>query len=422
MISNMPIFILDVNYRAYVKQILAFVLFLICITSLSANASEACLSLFQAAPSLKTNGFETSFSDYKKQNKEKFKSLIRNAETAISINIGEKTISKSELRDKLNVNKLFDRALLGPLGRLFDLKLDKINKKIKTVRNKFSFSEIEKETKATLEKIKTIDSSKYDGLFMKLLQPEEVSPNVIMIQISSIVKPDMGEVERAIQQRFQLLYYEMVNWNYRLSGLLENKTHSNLLLMDDVSVYANEMKYFDFTLVFDHKLWEVEKAILTSLIEQYKKTSDKDEQQKILIEIQKKKEPFLPMTGMAQAKHFFSLGLASASGLNHYPVELKRYFKNDLEDPLDLLNVDPKTDDFVIRHRMIYRTVEKLPVGTPLEIHAHSILHVRAYAKLGFKDTGLIDSEKFKESDIHLLKATREQVLDKIQTILDKNQ
>jgi hypothetical protein len=100
------------------------------------------------------------------------------------------------------------------------------------------------------------------------------------------------------------------------------------------------------------------------------------------------------------------------------PVELKRYFKNDLEDPLGITEVKQK-NELKLRHSMLYKAIEALPEGQMVEIHAHTKAHVIAYAKLGFVDSGLIVNPKYPDIEIRLLKATREQALQHIKAILD---
>ena len=403
-----------------VKQFTAAFVFAVVALQSTAYADRSCMELFVESPNLKTNVFEKSYSDYKKENEKRFSQMADDTKPLLNV------MSKEEIKDKFDIDKIYDRSLLGPLGQLFDLKTDAKTKQVIIEKNKFDFKQIEESNKALIEKINHIDNKKYDKIFESIMEIENLTDNTVLLQVSSIGKNGQTNLESAVKHYFQSMYYKMVNWKYRVSGLMDNRTVSSLLLMDDVSVYANENKFFDFALVFDKKVWEVQKSILTDKIDQYYK-AETDLQKNIEInKINDPTEPFMPMAGMAQAKHAWIKVTPEAYALMglkpvKYPVELKRYFKNDMEDPLGLLNINTKENEFLIRNKMIYKIIEKLPEGTPLEIHAHTSDHVTAYAKWGFVDVGLIESEKFKDMKVHLLTASREEMLLKIKAIIDKN-
>jgi hypothetical protein len=382
-------------------------------------AQKACFELFTEHSKIATNGIESSYKKYKKNN----------PTSKIDFSNYHPMFSTAELKDKMNPDRAMDRALMKPLGSLYDLFTDKKTKKTVLVKNKYDYEKIKNSTSEQLNRIKNTDAKKYESLINSAVYTEKLTENTTLVQITSIHNGATAEnrIQQAISQRFQSLYINMVNWNYRVSNLMENKTLSSAIMTDDISVYWNELKYFDYTLTFDNKVWETQKLIIADKIELYNTSITDADKNRIIEELSQPTEAFLPLTGMAQAKSIYSGITPEAYALMgttpiKYPVELKRYFKNDIEDPFNLLDIKAKTDDFIIRHKMIYKVIENLPSETPLEIHAHSILHVRAYSKFGFKDTGRINSEKYKNVDIHLLKASRETVMEKIKTILNTNQ
>ena len=120
--------------------------------------------------------------------------------------------------------------------------------------------------------------------------------------------------------------------------------------------------------------------------------------------------PFLPFAGVAVAKSFRRIDA---------PVELKRYFKNENEDPFSLITVEKK-DDFTLRHKLILSVLQNLPPGTKVQIHSHTPVHTIAYAKLGFTKIGPIKNPKYPDAHIDLLEATREHILEKITALLYK--
>lgn len=380
----------------------------------SSFAQMACFELFVKIPQSNTKSFENQFKKLKKENP------VSKQLSETSYNL-PKSIT-DEWKEMGNPEKVFDRALMGPLRMLYDFKINPKTKKVQLVENKFTYPRLKKETVDLHEQIKNSDNRKYEYLFEASLRTEKLTENTTLVHATSLSQEIPNPVKSAIKNRFSNLYLQMVSWNYRLNLLVKDRPMSSIKMIDELSVYANDAKFFEYALTFDNKVWETQKQIMTHLIDQYHQAKPA-EQDSILVKISNPTEPFLPLAGIAQAKSLYS-ALTPEAWANanikpiKYPVELKRYFKNDIEDPLNLLNLSKKADDFIIRHKMLYQTIEAMPPETPLEIHAHSILHVRAYSKLGFKNVGLIKSEKFKDTEIHLLKATREEALENIKRIL----
>lgn len=316
-----------------------------------------------------------------------------------------------------------DRAMMGPLGQLFDLKVNEQTKKIDLVKNTMEFTRYENEYKDLIKKIKTVDNTKYEKILESVLDVEELTENTVIVRFDSdSLHTETREVQAPLLKYFQSIYFVMVNWKYRISGLMKNDLNSHFQLFDDTRSYANELMGIKYNLVYDKKIWEVIKSNITIDIDNYYAARSVLTRGRIGSSV-----PFLPLAGMAEAQSYLvymrpKVKNAVGLSMDKTPVELKRYFKNDLEDPLGLLNLDPSKNEFLIRNRMIYKMIEKLPEGTPLEIHAHTAYHVKAYAKWGFVDVGLIKSEKFKDTEVHLLTATREEMLLKIKAIIDKNQ
>lgn len=414
--------LLNSLFNTSVNHFLASLVFALLVSTNSAHAHKSCYALFNETPKIKTDVFEKSFSENRKKHEKHVDDIINDPKFDLV-----SPAFKAELKDRLDYDYIYDKGLLGPLGKLFDLKTNPATQKIEITKNKYDYQTIAESNKALIERIKLIDNRKYDQVFESSLLIENLTDNTVLVQLSSRYKHDRTELNSAVSAYFQNMYYKMVNWKYRSSGLMENETKSSLLMMDDVSVYAKEEKYFDFSLVFDKKVWETQKSILTERIDLYHR-AETDLQKNIeLNKINDPTDPFMPMAGIAQAVHsWFSVTpeMYKHFGLTpvKHPVELKRYFKNEMEDPLNLLSLDPRKDEFLIRNKMIYKTVERLPVGTALEIHAHTDHHVDAYAKWGFVNSGLIKSEKFKDAKVHLLEASREEMLLKLKAIIDKNQ
>lgn len=316
--------------------------------------------------------------------------------------------NESFLKKNNTSQSLIDSAVMGPLGQIFEIQKDG------TIQQSPLYSEIKnRTTKLYNEKLKRTSAEKHSQMVEATVNAQKLTDDTVLLQIPSVLSGKESPLERAIRNRYQLMYIQMVNWVYRLSGLESNSALSNMKMMDEVSVYGNNMQFFDYALTFDHKVWDAQKLILTEKIDRYHAAADPQSKNAILNEIAQPTEAFLPMAGMVLAKPFLTGTKA---------VELKRYFKNDLEDPFHILGVQTKKNDFVVRHQMIYDVVKSLPPGTSLEIHAHTKVHIIAYLKLGFTKGETIANEKFPDATVTLLKAQREDVLEKIKTILNTNQ
>lgn len=313
--------------------------------------------------------------------------------------------------------KMLDSAFMGVLGRIFDLKYDPNQKKTVVAKNEFVFPEEMSRVADLLPRaMKHPLSDSFQKLIRANLRMEELTDQSTLIQLKNFEDAKnprpQDEVSNAIRSRFMTMYLQMVNWVYRLSNLEKNKGLSSAVMMDETVQLFKEGKTFHFHLLFDREVLDVQLHILQHWIELYEMEKEPKAKQEILDRISQPEDPFLPFSGV----------VASVSFLDpQAPVELKRYFKNDLEDPLGLIQPKEK-NDFVQRHLMLAKTIEMLPGKTVLEIHAHSLVHARAYLKLGFKKESIIENPKYPGVQVHLLKGVREEVLEKIKLILNKSE
>lgn len=360
-------------------------------TPIAGYAGESCKQFYLASQSVSNLGTQES-------------------EKVFYREIGKRQIRKSEIR------KLFDKAALGFLGELFDLKWDPIAKKIVLSEN---LGVKEYKIKAISDLLERSHSSERSvrkdsiDFIERIVGVENITDQTILVKTKNIVVGgEESEVARAVRNHFNLLYIRMVNWNYRFSGLEKNKTITSMVMMDEIALYAKNNQAFNFNLLFDKKIWEMYLLTLSVQLEDYNRAETQEQKELILGHISNGSMPFLPFAGVSWAKDILD---------TNAPAELKRYFKNDIEDPLDLASTTDK-NEFSLRHKMLYRVIESLPEKSSIEIHAHSMVHVKAYAKLGFKKSGIIENKKYPGIKIYLLKAQREEALDKISTILNKMQ
>lgn len=403
-----------------VKQFLFLLVFIG--FSINAQAQKSCIEFFSDWSKIDTKHHEKNYTQFK-NNSEHSKNIQKLPKTDYYKHMVEKYGKLSTERFH-ETDRLMDVGLMGTLGQLFDLKLNTITKKVEAIHDPIGFDQIQSFA-SEIQKKPLINPKNY-SLLRKLLKIEELDKNTVQLQITSL-SGESTELQSALRHYFQVLYGEIATFTYRKSGLVENKEINSYLLNDDILVYAANKQYLDYTLVYDKKVWTEQMKLLNDIMSQYSNATTAESKRIVLNQLYQARTPFLPMAGMAQAKsylsnwpqsYFESFGLKKPS----YPIELKRYFANEFEDPLNLVPTKSTKNEFLIRHKMILRTIEQFPEGQKLEIHSHTPLHTRAYAKLGFIDQGVIKAEKFSDGYLHLLTATREAVIEKIRSILDMNQ
>lgn len=314
-----------------------------------------------------------------------------------------------------DVESAFDLAVLGPLGRLYEISWHDKENKFLPIERPEQKTIITKELNELMGRsaINFKDQTFVQSLIDSGISISQLSDAAVVVTSKNIQsKTPETPLDRAIRSHFNLLYAQMANWSYRLSGLEKNRTSTSMIMLDEISMYAKNLRTFSFNLAFDQAVWREYLKVLEVQIQEYKDATTETERDLALSRLSQPSIPFLPFAGLS----------ASVPILDRTQViELKRYFKNDLEDPLGLVSISKK-DDFILRHRLIYETVQSLPENSLVEIHAHSLVHARAYVKLGFKVESIIINEKYPNIEIRLLQGRRENILQKIKSILDKMQ
>lgn len=322
--------------------------------------------------------------------------------------------------DKVNVNafiaiggqatnKQWDIATMGVLAELYDLNQNPKNGRNFPEANLTAKPYVESRTKKILSQSDVAVTNKHLEIIGRTVKIESLTDDTVLVSLKSfMIGKEYGELESAIKNYFSLTYMKTVNWVYRLYNLEKNETMSSMVMMDEVSYYAAQRIGFEFNLIYDKKVIEKHLKVIAKVIEEYEAASGATAKAQALLRLQTEM-PLMPIGGVTVASEIVN---------PNAPVELKRYFKNEIEDPLGLADVKPK-DEFKLRHSMLYKAIERLPIGQQVEIHAHTRAHVIAYAKLGFVDAGRIINPKYPEVEVRLLKATREEALAHIKAILD---
>lgn len=322
--------------------------------------------------------------------------------------------------DKVNVNafiasapkatnKQWDIATMGVLSELYDLKQNPKNGRSFPEADLIAKPIVEARTKKLLSESDVEVTNKHLEIIDRTVKIESLTEDTVLVSLKNfMIGKEHAELESAIKNYFSLTYIKTVNWVYRLYNLEKNETMSSMVMMDEVSYYAAQLIGFEFNLIYDKKVIEKHLKVIAKVIEEYEAASGADAKAQALRRLQIEM-PLMPIGGVTVVSKIVN---------PNAPVELKRYFKSEIEDPLGLADVKPK-DEFKLRHAMLYKAIERLPIGQQVEIHAHTRAHVIAYAKLGFVDTGRIVNPKYPEVEVRLLKANREVALAHIKAILD---
>jgi|GEM_PF-5108252 hypothetical protein len=304
--------------------------------------------------------------------------------------------------------------LMGMLGIVYELKFDANTGKVAVLPNKSEISSQRRSMKARLSRVAAKPSPEFVREIEKRFEVKNLSSGLIMVRF----RPDsLYELDLMKERGYALFlnrlfktYENVVGFTYRVAGLESNALSSSVQMMVETKILQQvEKRDMIYQMTFDPQVWNKLLVLMEKEIRQVQENSPRlkatqDATEKIINVM----EPLYPVAGVA-----LSVSRKDPSA----PVEIKRYFKNDYEDPLGLVSLLEK-NDFRDRHEMLYETFKALPAGQKLEIHAHSIVHARAYMKLGFERISITENPLYPGVQVHELRGTREQVLEKIGSIL----
>ncbi len=394
----------------YVKQFTAIV---IMVSAVNSSGQSQCVDLFKSVgdkfaldTSRNVKSYYSFTHTYGKKKREKF-DVTLNDGTTFKVDIPD------HIKQLMDPVKNLNIAAMGVLGKVFDIKYNVNNKKMQADANSFYQEKVLSEIKNWIPKISDKVSPEFLNEVNKTVKIIKLDSGLINIRIETgqLGEKDLSPIEDAIKNKYSTMYIQLVNWSYRLSGLEKNKSLSSFVMFDEIIVLAKNLRSLQFNMIFDPVVWDLQLRILEAQVIAYRSETDPQIAKELLNEISQPNLPLLPLAGVALAHHMIDQSA---------PVEIKRYFKNDFQDPLRLTDVKPK-NEFRMRHEMIYKMVENLKPHHEVEIHAHSLLHAKAYTKLGFKVSEQISNPLYPGVVIYLLKGQRESILDKISLILSQH-
>ncbi|MGZ3775867.1 MAG: hypothetical protein ACXVCY_19240 [Pseudobdellovibrionaceae bacterium] len=313
-----------------------------------------------------------------------------------------------------NDKRLFSFPLL-----LFDL-IDvpgKIEKQLR--KNEPAYSIFREQELEYFNRLPKAVSSEVQDLIHNALNPKKLSDSSILIKIdsngwinsfSNETSKEKAFFSDLIQSRFSSLYQEIVIWIYQKNGLEEYSPLTSAKMIDEQREYISQGSPMDYFLLFDAQAWHAQMLIIEMNWQEYKSTHNTLDSWRST-----------QMFGSNIFWPFAGVAIAKPTNNSKGSVELKRYFKNDIEDPFEILNISKK-DDYTLRQELLLHALEELPPNTVIQIHSHTKVHTLAYQRLGFNSTSQIQNPKYPNATIDLLEANKEEVIKKIKILLQQRQ
>jgi hypothetical protein len=288
------------------------------------------------------------------------------------------------------------------------------------IKNEVEYARMTSEVRAVLNRSTPENTERVKAMLTEMFTPTAVTSTTTGLTHSFIhhetprqVIMRQDPVVQAFKTWIYLKYLQTINFTYAKSGLEDPSLPSLANVMDEPSSYLNKFLDFRLYLVFDNQVYQKFLEYMGGILTEYETTNGPEEKKKVLYKFSDQRDPFHPLTGVALIDGQFLPARP--------PVELKRYFRNDDEDPLGLSGT-LKKDSAVVRLRLLLQVIGGLPANTRLEIHAHSPEHVKLYKKFGFNNSGPFTNSLYPNAKIYLLTSTREVALTAIGEILKKHE
>ncbi|MFN3454225.1 MAG: hypothetical protein ACK41T_04640 [Pseudobdellovibrio sp.] len=317
-------------------------------------------------------------------------------------------------KEEVDAKKIMNIAMMGTLGEINDLVYNVQTGRYDIRLNKYFY---DKRKNFISQKLKLLNDIQITREERKVLynrvQILQGDADVVFVKISSRNNNVLeGTPQDQIAKKLMLEYIFAVNWIYRISGLEPNSAMSNAKMMDEVSAYANRLYLFDYYMVYDRKIWSNLEKSFAYFYREFNAAPTAAAQKAVIESFESEREGFLPLAGLVLTEHYLN---------KNAPSEFKRYFKNEFEDPFNLLSLKKK-NDHILRMKLIKTIVESKSNKKIFEIHAHTETHVQQYLKLGFEVISEIKNPKFPGAKVYLLQAKKNQIIPKINSILGKHQ
>lgn len=274
-----------------------------------------------------------------------------------------------------------------------------------------SYSEVRDQASALMGKRPTKISPELNQLVTDLFHPTMINDETVLIELShsgwhspSIARSGQTHFAFQVSMRMERLYQKTATWIYQKEGLEPLDPSTSGTMVDEIHNYAIERKPLDYFMLFDKKVWNEQMRFFEECwLERFPDPSSEALEIKFITP-----DVFWPAAGVALARPINE----------SVPVEVKRYFKNELGDPLELLTPSQSKDDYTLRNQLLLSALETLPKDQELEIHSHTRTHTIAYRKLGFTVTRQVLNPDYPDVTVDLLHAKNRDVITKIKALL----
>ncbi len=312
--------------------------------------------------------------------------------------------------DKTSIQKQLLRSSAEALGLAIDFVPPSTSSFGPSIIKETNFQIRKKENQKMLKSLPNHITPEFERLVIDSVQPMSLSPGIFRIKIST----DHGNIkyndsigsqyQKKIIHRYYVLYSKIANFVYELQGLEpKNPITGARMFGENLEILSNNSKV-DLFLLFDEAVWKTQVRQLEKIWSQYLVNQDRS----AFGELFQTNLAVLPFAGVTTVQ--------SKDAQGEY-YELKRYWKNAFEDPYDLLTIQNK-NDFVLRHKLLESIIYELPPQSRLKIKSHTIIHTKAYGRLGFSKTNALIDKNYPDVQVDLLETTREIALEKIAKIL----
>jgi hypothetical protein len=316
------------------------------------------------------------------------------------------------LKNFLHPAKQLNIASMGVLGDIFDLVPSPATGKTVFQQNAWRTHEVKTRTEELLKKApETVPVSVMD-LVRNSVDVRELTDQTVLVTAKLVSQKFLTGLPQAILHRFQKVGLSSVTFVYRQSGLEPNEPLTGFTMLDETVEIIKNQRGFSFHLLYDKAVWEMELKAIAARVQQFENAKSDEEKSSVISSMNQLSEPFLPFSGIVTTEWPFP---------GAKPVELKRYFSNELEDPLHFTVTSPK-NEFKLRHQMLYKVIEEMPPKTTMEVHAHTVAHKRAYTKLGLKVIKEEINPLYPDVTVYVLAGLREDMLEALSAILNKTE
>lgn len=324
------------------------------------------------------------------------------------------TVSCIDIFDDTRRAGIIQKELLRSSAETLGLAIDFIPQSLSTngptILRESNFKSRQFKSLKILRELPTQISVELEKIITGAVSPIKIADGVIKISVSSnrgnINKNDSIEIlfEKKISHRYLDLYAKIANFVYELQGLEPKHPITGVRMSRENLEILKKGSDVEHYLLFDQKVWETHLRFLQKIWNQLVDFNDKS----ALIELFSADPTVLPFAGVTTVRSKDSYGDF---------FEIKRYWKNQIEDPYNILELSTK-NDFILRHKLIYSVIYDLPAQSRLRIRSHSSVHTKAYRRLGFIKTKAFIDEQYPDVHVDLLESTRELALEKISKVL----